>query len=1108
MVNQIEIVVKVKDQASAETAAIAEKIRTAMAAAPKSAGASGGSVVAPIMADAEKDIAKAKGDISKGMEDVHKSMLTPLQQAEADADAVFERLWRNGQGRTERLALAMSDAYHGIEADTKGFTASESKQFDEFFNELNKSGGDAALKLADRMHLIKAPQLDTTAARFAADQFETEFRKAMDEGEKASASAETEIRRSFTSIESGSRTLRAAMAELEPAAEGAGRSVEDAGNKADDAGKKAANSGNGFKWSAVGMGTMITAALALAPALAAIPALAGAVAVGAGTMTLGLGGVVKALKDYGQASMATGQSSAQLALTAFNNSVAIRNGEQAIAAAKLQAAQAAQTSANQIHSAQERVAASAYALQQAELKLTDAEKAETDAQKALTQARADAENQIKDLNNTAADSSIAVQQAELTLKEAREKLAQVTSNSLSTDDQKKQTAIDLASAQQGLIDAQQHQTEAQQAATAANKAGVNGMPAVVSAQNNVTNAIRGVADAHHNLSDAQQAQADAQKALAQTVKAAADQQVASAQAIAKAQQALADTYTQQRLSAAAAAASGSSAANLFAQDMKKLTPAAQDFVRQLIGMKKGADELGRTAQNAMMPGLTVMLKDSAPLLPIFNKAVGDMGGVVGNTAIAFGNLMKSPAFQGQLTQVLKDGAGFAQKFADGMVTMTRGVTDAASKAGPIVSGLGSGIKDLMSSGIPNLLAGLASNAPGAGQALNNLLGIVSDLLGPLGTLVGAISGALGPVLEALRPVIGQLANVLVQTLVPVINNLSPLLVLLAHLIGALMPVISPVLKIIGQLADMFLRQLVPALQPLIPVIAQFATSVGQALTSAFTQLMPSLNQMLKAFVQLLPALIPIIPPLGQLIAALIQLFAPSLKAQIQMVTLTEVAIKPLTTAVGWLAKTVLPWLTDAVNLTIGPLKSISDTAGSVASFVVGAFGLGGMVNWIKGLPGRVASAATGLWDPIWNEFKRIYNDIANAWNNLSFTLPGLDLGPLGKIGGWTVGVPSWADIPTIHAFGGVLSGGITGVIGDRGWEPLRLPDGTTVIPHANAQAALASTGMGGAGAVRVELEWAPGSGGGDELLTWLRRSIRIRAGNSSNSVQKVLGQAF
>lgn len=921
------------------------------------------------------------------------------------------------------------------------------------------------------------------------DQFEQDFRAAMADGEKAVSDAESEMRRSFTAMESGSRSLRAAMADVEPAAENAGRGIEDAGSKADNAGKKAAGSGAGFNLGALGMTAMITSALALAPALAALPAIAGAVVAGGAAMTLGLGGVVKALKDYGQQATSSGQSGAQLALTAFQNGIAIRNAEQAIADAKKQAAQAAQTSADQIHSAQERVASSAYALQQAELKLQDAEKSETDAQIALTQARADAENQIKDLNNSAADSSIAVQQAELNLKEARDKLQQVTSSSLSTDDQKKQAAIDLASAQQGLIDAQQRQTEAQQSANAANKAGVDGMPGVVSAQNNVTKSIQGVADAQHGLKDAQQSQADAQHALAEAVKAAADQQVASAQAIAKAEQNLADTYEQQKLSAAAAAASGSSSANAFAQDMAKLTPQAQAFVKQLLSMKSGADELAKTAQTTMMPGLTTMLKDSAPLLPIFNGAVGDMGTVIGNAAVAFGNLMKSPAFQGQLTQILKDGAGFAKDFADGMVAMTSGITGAAAQAGPIVSGLGQGLKDLMSSGIPDLFSGLVQNAQGIGQAFQGVLTLVSSLAGPVGTIAGSITAALAPGIQVLAsPQVRQSLASIGQSLAQIILALSPVITMLAQGLAGALKLVAPLLQSVANFIQQNQEWLVP--------LAKILTVVGLA----FLALQSPVVLITGALIGVALGVKYVWDHFSAFLD-FIKKWWPELLAPFTLGT--SLIIGHWNDIVGFVKLLPGRLLSAGEHMWDWIGVKIDDAANWVART------FGGWITDVEGLPGRLAKAGAGMWDWLKKEFLGALNGIAGAWNSLHFSTPSFHI-PIPftdgiNVDSITVGVPP---IGPFKATGGPITGGLSAIIGDGGWEPLRLPDGTTVIPHANAQS-MASSGalsLGGAGA-SLQVEWVGGNAG-DEFLTWLRKNIRIRHGSDPNSVQKALGQSF
>lgn len=1046
MTNTIEITVKVRDQASAETAGIAEKIRSQV----KAAQGGGGEIKVP------------------------------------------------------------------VEPDTAGFD-------EEVRAKTRRAKPDA----------IKVP------VKADAGDFETEFRKAMEEGEQSSAKASAEIRRSFTAIESGSRSLRAAMADLEPAARETGAGLEGAGRDADNAGKRAESSGAGFSAGAVRMTAMVGAAFALAPALAALPAAAGAAAAGVGAMALGLGGVIKALHDYGAASAGGGQSGAQLAATAFSNAVAIRNAEQAITDAKKQAARgaqdsaeqienaqrgvvdaerqaagAAQSSADQIASAQRGVADAAYNLAQAEQRLQDAEKSELDAQKALTQAREDAANQLKDLNNSSADSHLAVERATLNVSIAQENLAKTLGSSLSTDNQKKDAQLALAEAQQGLIDAQQRGVEASQKADAANKAGVDGMQGVVQAQDAVTKGAAGVKDAQHGVESATQAQADAQKTLTRAVQSAADQQVSSAESVAKAEQSLADaqksaarqqqdsaeavakaeqnlsdTYKQQQLAAAAAASAGGGAADKFAQDMAALTPAGQAFVKQLLSMKDGAKQLSDTAQTAMLPGLTRMLKDAGPLLPIFNGAVRDMGGVIGGTAEQFGKLMQSPAFQGALTQVLKDGAGLAKDFGDGLVAATGGIMQAASHAGPIVSGLGDGIKTLLSSGLPDFFSGLTSNANGIGSLFQGILTLVSNLAGPLGTVSGAVATALAPAVQVLAsPDVQRSLQSVAVSIGQILIVLSPVITMFAKGLAGALQAVAPLLASTAKFMQDNHRWVVP-----------LAEALG-VLAVAFW----GLNAAMMANPAVRIALL-IIGLVGALIYAwehfsafrdFIKQWWPELLAPFTFGV--SLIIGHWNTIVDFTKK--LPGRLAAAGAAMW--NWIGDRVGEASGFV--SKKLDGFVTTVESLPGKLARAGAGMWDWVKREFLGAINGIAGLWNQLRFSTPSFHI-PIPftdgiNIDSISVGVPP---IGPFKAVGGPISGGLSAVIGDGGWEPLRLPDGTTVVPHANAQSMLAE-GAGSARGGAVQLEWVGPAG--DELFTMIKRWIRVNYGAGPNSVQTALGQ--
>ena len=80
-----------------------------------------------------------------------------------------------------------------------------------------------------------------------------------------------------------------------------------------------------------------------------------------------------------------------------------------------------------------------------------------------------------------------------------------------------------------------------------------------------------------------------------------------------------------------------------------------------------------------------------------------------------------------------------------------------------------------------------------------------------------------------------------------------------------------------------------------------------------------------------------------------------------------------------------------------------------------------LVSFFTGLPGRLGGIFSGMWDGILNVFKSVLNGVIDLWNKLHFTLPKIDLGPLGSIGGGTIGVPT---IPHLAQGGLMTSSGL------------------------------------------------------------------------------------
>lgn len=145
----------------------------------------------------------------------------------------------------------------------------------------------------------------------------------------------------------------------------------------------------------------------------------------------------------------------------------------------------------------------------------------------------------------------------------------------------------------------------------------------------------------------------------------------------------------------------------------------------------------------------------------------------------------------------------------------------------------------------------------------------------------------------------------------------------------------------------------------------------------------------------------------------------------------------------------------------------------IKGIVTGAIDV--ILGVLGGVGNAVASVASGMWDGIKDAFKAALNWIIDRWNGLEFKVPGLDLPGLGKVGGFTLGVP---DIPRL-AEGGIVNRPTLAVVGERGPE--------AVIP-------LDRGGMGSTAAtynINVSAGWgADGREIGEKIVAELKRYER------------------
>lgn len=148
----------------------------------------------------------------------------------------------------------------------------------------------------------------------------------------------------------------------------------------------------------------------------------------------------------------------------------------------------------------------------------------------------------------------------------------------------------------------------------------------------------------------------------------------------------------------------------------------------------------------------------------------------------------------------------------------------------------------------------------------------------------------------------------------------------------------------------------------------------------------------------------------------------------------------------------------ALSIAWDAIKLVASTAWSgIKGVITGSFDA--VVEFVKGLPDKISTAASGMFDGVKEAFRSAINWIIRAWNGLEFKIPGFDPpGPGPTFGGFTLGMPN---IPEFHS-GGAVPGG-------KSSEVLSMLQGGEVVLDRGTVNSLAST-RGGSGGVTIVVQ--------------------------------------
>jgi phage-related protein len=458
--------------------------------------------------------------------------------------------------------------------------------------------------------------------------------------------------------------------------------------------------------------------------------------------------------------------------------------------------------------------------------------------------------------------------------------------------------------------------------------------------------------------------------------------------------------------------------------------------------------------------LTVFQQIGAILSPI----VGIIGSIGSAAATTGGNIL---GVFGQALQVFDDFLASAQG-QEVLVTLFEALNQVGASFGTVLANI--------APALPPIISGISS-----------ILGVVTPLLGPLSELVGSVLSALAPILgvvaAAIQPLIAPLTTIITilgEILVGALESVMPLIEVLADLLGSQLAVVLEVVgAVLEAVAPIFtvlfeaLQPIIEALTPLFELLGVVADIIGAVLGPIIQVLGDILLWLVEQVI--VPFVVPVIEFLAELLTGalgaavqwIVEQFQLAGDAMVIVWDLIKVGISSSIDAIiviwdalsaafkaGWnfIKTTTIDPMKNGLNaLKVASVGIIASMRSAWDSFV----------GFMKGIPGKISGALSSMFSPLWSGFKSAINSVIGGWNNLSFSVPSVDLGPLGSVGGFTVSTPN---IPMLQTGGFTTAQGLALLHPDEMVLPLSNSHGINALA-----AALEAAGAGGTGGAPIQV---------------------------------------
>lgn len=321
----------------------------------------------------------------------------------------------------------------------------------------------------------------------------------------------------------------------------------------------------------------------------------------------------------------------------------------------------------------------------------------------------------------------------------------------------------------------------------------------------------------------------------------------------------------------------------------------------------------------------------------------------------------------------------------------------------------------------------------------------ADLAAFMGTDISDAAGALGKALADPEKGLGRLA----RQIGPLTDEQQQLLdsfIAVGDTAGAQQVILDAVGERIGTVAEdlaattsgqmqQAMNQLGEAGEAigvfLLPVLATLADWL-QGAAKWFTDLDPAVQGFIVGFAAIVAAIGPVILIGSKLIGAFQLIIGAFNLLKVALLTNPFTALAVAVAAIA--ALIILNW-DSIVAFFQGVWKAISDGFTALGKWIESVWkGIGEFIDTVADAIGDIGAT---IWKPIGDGFEAVidfirgvWNGFARFWNSIQITVPSVDIPLVGKVGGFTIGVP---DLPMLAA-GGIVTGPTLALIGEKGPE--------------------------------------------------------------------------